>query len=138
MPTIRGDFGRTVGAMSTTERPKIAQLGEDLAASHLERRGYAIVARNARTRFGEIDVIATRPGELVFVEVKARRVAGGAGTALDAIDYRKVRQVRRLAAAWLAETPERPRADELRFDVIAVTLDRAGRLLGLDHLEGAF
>lgn len=124
--------------MTTTERPQIAQLGEDLAAEHLERRGYAIVARNARTRFGEIDVIAARPGELVFVEVKARRVAGGAGTALDAIDYRKVRQVRRLAAAWLAETPERPRADELRFDVIAVTLDRAGRLLALDHLEGAF
>ena len=64
--------------------------------------------------------------------------SGGAGTALDAIDHRKIKQVRRLAAAWLAETPDRPRADELRFDVIAVTLDRAGRLLALDHLEGAF
>lgn len=138
MRPICGVRGRTVAVMSSTERPTIARLGEDLAAGHLERRGYAIVARNARTRFGEIDIIATRPGELVFVEVKARRVAGGAGTALDAIDYRKVRQVRRLAAAWLAETPERPRADELRFDVIAVTLDRAARLLALDHLEGAF
>jgi putative endonuclease len=124
--------------MTSTQRPVLAREGEDLAAAHLERRGYRIVARNARTRFGEIDVIATRPGELVFVEVKTRRVAGGAGTALDAIDYRKIRQVRRLAAAWLAETPDRPRAEELRFDVIAVTLDRAGRLLALDHLEGAF
>lgn len=124
--------------MTTTERPQIAQLGEDLAATHLERRGYRILARNARTRFGEIDIIAARPGELVFVEVKTRRVAGGAGTALDAIDHRKVRQVRRLAAAWLAEAPERVYAEDLRFDVIAVTLDRAGRLLSLDHLEAAF
>jgi putative endonuclease len=124
--------------MHSTERPRIAREGEDLAAAHLERRGYTVVARNARTRFGEIDVIAGRPGELVFVEVKTRRVAGGAGTALDAIDHRKIRQVRKLAAAWLAETPDRPRAEELRFDVIGVTLDRAGRLLSLDHLEGAF
>lgn len=124
--------------MTSTERPQLARNGEDLAAAHLERRGYAIVARNARTRFGEIDVIAARPGELVFVEVKTRRISGGAGTALDAIDYRKTRQVRRLAAAWLCETPNRPRAEELRFDVVAVTLDRGGRLLELDHLEGAF
>jgi putative endonuclease len=124
--------------MHSTDRPTIARQGEDLAAAHLERRGYTIVARNARTRFGEIDVIASRRDELVFVEVKTRRVAGGAGTALDAIDYRKVRQVRRLAAAWLAETSGRPRAEELRFDVVAVTLDRAGRLMALDHLEGAF
>lgn len=124
--------------MTTAERPTIGHQGEDLAAAHLERRGYSIVARNARTRFGEIDVIATRTGELVFVEVKTRRVSGGAGTALDAIDYRKVRQVRKLAAAWLNDTPDHPRAEELRFDVIAVTLDRSGRLLELDHLEGAF
>lgn len=124
--------------MTTSARPATARLGEDLAATHLQRRGYAIVARNARTRFGEIDVIAARRGELVFVEVKTRRVSGGAGTALDAVDYRKIRQVRRLAAAWLAETPQRPRAEELRFDVIGVTLDRGGNLLALDHLEGAF
>ncbi|MFT4035649.1 MAG: YraN family protein [Patulibacter sp.] len=124
---------------SPIDRPTLARSGEDLAATHLQRRGYAIVERNARTRFGEIDVIACRPGELVFVEVKTRRVAGGAGTALDAVDHRKTRQVRRLAAAWLSETPSRPRGlAELRFDVIAVTLDRAGRLLCLDHLEGAF
>lgn len=124
--------------MTTTKRPEIAQLGEDLSAAHLVRRGYEIVARNARTRYGEIDIIAARTGELVFVEVKTRRVAGGAGTALDAIDHRKIRQVRRLAAAWLSDVTDRPRAQDLRFDVIAVTLDRRGELLALDHLEGAF
>ncbi|MBO9534214.1 MAG: YraN family protein [Solirubrobacteraceae bacterium] len=124
--------------MTTTQRPALASHGEDLAAAHLERRGYSIIARNARTRFGEIDVIAHRRGELVFVEVKTRRISGGAGTALDAIDHRKVRQVRKLAAAWLTDTSDYPREEELRFDVIGVTLDRAGRLLALDHLEGAF
>lgn len=109
-----------------------------MAAEHLERRGYELVAQNARTRFGEIDLIARTEHTLVFVEVKTRRISGSAGTALDAFSRQKVRQVRRLAAAWLAETPARPRAEELRFDAIAVTLDRSGRLLALDHLEGAF
>lgn len=124
--------------MTQTDRPSLARTGEDLAAEHLARRGYEVVARNARTRYGEIDVIAHRPGLLVFVEVKTRRRDGGAGSALEAIDRRKTVRVRRLAAAWLAETPGRPRAEDLRFDVIAVTTDASGRLLELDHLEGAF
>lgn len=124
--------------MTASARPTIAADGERLAAEHLIRRGYEIVARNARTRFGEIDLIARRPGTLIFVEVKTRRISGNAGTALDAFSSQKVRQVRRLAAAWLAETPSRPRAEELRFDAVAVTLDRGGQLLSLDHLEGAF
>jgi hypothetical protein len=43
-----------------------------------------------------------------------------------------------MAAAWLAETADRPRAAELRFDAIGVTFDARGRLAALDHLEGAF
>ncbi len=124
--------------MTAPSRPTLAADGERLAAEHLERLGYALVARNARTRFGEIDLIAHAGDTLVFVEVKTRRISGSAGTALDAFSRQKVRQVRRLAAAWLAEAPSRPRAEELRFDAIAVTLDRGGRLLALDHLEAAF
>jgi putative endonuclease len=46
--------------------------------------------------------------------------------------------VRRIAAAWLAEVTERPRAAELRFDAIGVTVDAGGALLRLDHVEAAF
>lgn len=124
--------------MPPDHRTALATCGELLAAEHLRRRGYDVVALNARTRWGEIDVIAHGKGALVFVEVKTRRAGGNAGTALEAIDRRKVRQVRKLAASWLSDTPGRPRAEELRFDAIGVTVGASGELVALDHLEGAF
>jgi len=124
--------------MATDLRQHLGRVGERLAVAHLERLGYRIVAHNHRTRFGELDIIASDDTWLVFVEVKARRVSGNAGSALEAISPHKQRQVRSMAAAWLAETTDRPRSRELRFDVIAVTVDRHGRLVALDHVEAAF
>jgi putative endonuclease len=124
--------------MPSDTRQALGQIGEDLAAAHFERLGYEVVARNHRTRFGEIDLIACDERALVFCEVKARRTGGRAGGAAEAVSEAKQRQVRRMAAAWLAETIERPRRDDLRFDAVAVTVDGQGRLIALDHLEGAF
>lgn len=126
--------------MATAEDPRqtLGRAGEQQALEHLVRRGYALVKRNHRTRFGEIDLIVCNGRALVFVEVKARRASARAGTPFDAIPATKQSQVRRMAAAWLAETPDRPRVPELRFDAIGVTVDGAGRLLALDHLEGCF
>jgi putative endonuclease len=127
----------TVTAMSTDLRHRLGRAGEDLALAHLERRGYALVARNHRTRFGELDLIVHDDTTIVFVEVKARRV-DAATPPLQSIPPSKQRQVRRMAAAWLVESTGRPRARELRFDVIGVTVDRNGELVRLDHLEAAF
>jgi putative endonuclease len=116
-------------------RHHLGRVGERLAAEHLERLGFAIVARNHRTRFGEIDLIACDGRVLVFCEVKTRR---GRGEPWDALHGAKRAQVRRMARAYLAESPDRPRAPELRFDAIGVGIDARGRLTRLDHLEGAF
>jgi putative endonuclease len=124
--------------MPTDPRHHLGRLGERLAAEHLERRGYEIVARNHRTRFGELDLVVCDRRTLVFCEVKTRRAQGGAGTSIEAVPSSKQRQVRRMAAAFLLEAGRRPHRDELRFDVVAVTIDARGRLAGLDHLEGAF
>ncbi len=118
-------------------RQHLGRMGEHIALEHLERLGYRLVARNHRTRFGEIDLIVCDDATLVFVEVKARR-AGAVAGALESVPPRKQRQVRRMAAAWLVEAVERPRSRDLRFDVVAVTVDHNGTLVGLDHLEGAF
>ena len=75
---------------------------------------------------------------LAFCEVKSRRAGGAAGSAWEALSSGKRAQVRRIAARWLHERTDRPRAAALRFDAIAITFDRAGRLLSLEHLEGAF
>ena len=121
--------------MTTDQRHLLGRAAERLAATHLERLGYAIVARNHRTRFGEIDLVAADGDTLVFVEVKARR---GSGRPWDSLHDRKQQQVRRMAAAYLAEVEDRPRGRGLRFDAIGVTVDATGRLVSLDHLEGAF
>jgi putative endonuclease len=75
-------------------------------------------------------------GTLVFCEVKTRRA--GPGSPFDNLHDAKRSQVRRMAAAWLSETQDRPRSAELRFDAIGIVLDAAGRLVRLDHLEAAF
>jgi putative endonuclease len=124
--------------MSNDLRHRLGHQGEDLAAEHLERRGLRLLARNHRTRFGELDLIAydEQSGVLVFAEVKTRRA--GSGHPWDALDEVKCRQVRRMAAAWLHDTPDRPTGADLRFDAIGVVIDARGRLVRLDHLEAAF
>jgi putative endonuclease len=121
--------------MSSDPRHRLGRIGERLAAEHLERLGYEIVARNHRTRYGEIDLVVTDARTLVIVEVKTRR---GRGSPWDALDERKRRQVRRMGFAYLAEVTGRPKRRDLRFDAIGITVDAAGRLAALDHLEGAF
>ena len=118
------------------------ELGERIAEEHLEQRGYSIVARNFRTRYGELDLIAADDRSLVFCEVKTRVAGsrGGPDGPLDGIGPRKRLRLRRIALQWLVQTPatERPHREELRFDAIGVMLTPAGALLALEHLEDAF
>ena len=124
--------------MSADPRQHLGRTGEDLALAHLERLGFELVARNHRTRWGEIDLIVHDGSTLVFVEVKTRRASGSGRGPWEALHERKRAQVRRMAAAYLADVQDRPRAIELRFDAIGVVIDARGRLVRLDHLEGAF
>ncbi|MCW3062894.1 MAG: YraN family protein [Solirubrobacterales bacterium] len=121
---------------ASDHRGALGRRGEDLAVAHLERLGYAVIARNHRTRYGEIDVIASDGRTLVFAEVKTRR--GASRSPLESVREGKQGQVRRMASAWLAEDHDRPRTRELRFDAIGVALDTRGRLVALEHVEGAF
>jgi putative endonuclease len=122
--------------VTTDQRHALGRLGEELAAHHLERLGHQVVARRHRTRFGELDLVVSDGETLVFVEVKTRRA--GPTSPYDALDEAKRAQVRRMAAAYLHDERERPFFTTLRFDAIAVTVDGAGRLVALQHLEGAF
>ncbi len=122
-----------------TERTKeLGRRGEDLAAAHFSRLGYRVLARNHRTRFGELDLVLAdeADGTIVFCEVKSRRL--GSGDWRDSLHDAKRAQVRTMAAAWLAEVTNRPFGAELRFDAVGVTLDDRGMLVRLDHLEAAF
>ena len=124
----------------TVARQKTGRIAEDLIARRLAAAGWEIVERNARTRHGELDLVALDGRALVFVEVKAGRegAASGPERPVLAVDRRKQRRVRRLATAWMAEGRRLPRYDEIRFDAIGVTLDRANRAVDIEHLKGAF
>jgi putative endonuclease len=125
--------------VTSDPRPGIGALGEQLAAEHLIRRGFQIVERNYRTRWGELGIVAFNGRTLAFCEVKTRRASGtGAPSPLDGVRSLKRAQVRKMAGRWLIDRTDRPRADRLRFDAIGVIVDPAGRLLSLEHLEGAF
>ena len=124
--------------MTTDTRRRLGQAGEQLALEHLERLGYELVARNHRTRLGELDLVVFDGKALVFVEVKTRRASAATGQPWQALHTAKQRQVRAMAAAFLRDVVDRPRATAVRFDAVGVTVDARGRLLALDHLEGAF
>jgi putative endonuclease len=135
------------GAGTDHEDPRraLGRLGEELAAAHLERLGFAALARNVRTRHGEIDLIVFDGRTLAFVEVKTRR-APSAGRRLAPgarplawLRPRQQARIRRLACAWLSDSRHtRPRAGTIRFDAIGVSVDRRGRLVALEHVEGAW
>lgn len=102
----------------TLARQSLGRRGEDLACRELRRRGYAILARRFRTRFGEIDIVADDGGTLVFVEVKTRRntAFGGATAAVNAAKQRRLVNMARSYLLGLAG-----RAPPCRFDVVGVT-----------------
>jgi putative endonuclease len=127
----------------TAARRRLGGAAEKLVAGRLEGGGWRVLARNVRPAGvrGELDLIALDGQTLVFVEVKARRAGCAAGpeTPALAVGPRKQAKVRALAAAWLRERGyEVPRHRELRFDVVGVRLDAAGRVVEYEHLRAAF
>ncbi len=99
------------------DRQSLGKAGEDLACRELERRGYAVLARRYRTRFGEIDIVADDHGVVVFVEVKAR-TSKRYGAAAEAVSFQKRRRIGAMALDYLAWTGGLDR--RCRFDVVAI------------------
>jgi putative endonuclease len=124
----------------TAARQRIGRRAEELVARRLAASGWAIVERNARTRHGELDIVAVDGSALVFVEVKAGRAGASFGPERPAlaVDRAKRLRIRRLATAWMAARRDRPRYAEIRFDVVGVTFAGDGRVAAYEHLEGAF
>lgn len=115
-------------------RRRLGELGERLAAAHLEAKGYRMVDRNYRRREGEIDLVAEGGGALVFVEVRTR-MGGEAGEAAGSITPAKAARLITVAEAYCQERPRR--LVDCRIDVVAVELSPDGRLRKIEHIENA-
>ena len=119
----------------TDARKKLGAWGESVAATHLEANGYRIIARNWRSRIGEIDIVAQHGEALAFVEVKTRR-GRSHGTPEDAITSRKARKLLQTVQSYLSENDCHEDLD-FSIDVVAVELDRSGKVLRVEHLVNA-
>ncbi len=100
------------------DRISLGQTSEELAATAMHNRGYRIIERNHRDHGGEIDIVARRGGEMVFVEVRSRRGSSG-DEAADSIADRKRVRVRGVAQRYLDVRPID--YEEVRFFVITVS-----------------
>lgn len=98
-------------------RQSLGRAGEELALAFLCAQGWRLVARNVRSRYGEVDLVGQEGEELVFVEVKAR-ASLRCGTPEEALTERKRRRLWQTAASFLAGSPRM----KVRFDLVAVRL----------------
>jgi putative endonuclease len=113
----------------------LGQRGEAAAARYLWFRGYKILARGNRLSPGELDLVATDHGTIVFVEVKTRQ-SHHTGHPAEAVDANKQRRLTRLAVTFqkrhgLLEHPA-------RFDVIAITWPQGKWRPTIEHIKNAF
>ena len=122
-----------------TARQSLGRQGEEIAARYLQGLGYELIARNWRTRAGELDIVA-RDGEwLVFVEVRTRRASGRGvapylGTPEESVTARKQLRLVAMSEAYLFELPW---AGAWRIDVIGLELRHDGTIARLSHLRDA-
>jgi putative endonuclease len=106
--------------MPADGRQSLGKIGENLACDELARRGYEILERRYRTRYGEIDIVARSGRSLVFVEVKARegREFGGGEAAVTVC---KQQRIVRMAIDFLAR--RRLQDQPCRFDVVTIDFE---------------
>ena len=103
--------------MSTNRRSQGNQF-EKLAANYLVEKGLTIIETNFYSKMGEVDIICKDNEYLCFVEVKYRKNAS-AGSALEAVNFNKMRKICRAADYYLMTHPKFANSS-IRFDVIAI------------------
>ena len=120
--------------MSSTK--ELGNLAENLAARHLEEKGYEIVDKNYRKPWGEIDIIAKTGETYVFVEVKANRADFGVDFSPEVrVDWRKRQKIAKTGFFWL-ENELRNTDVEWRIDVVSITFDELNKKAKISHYKG--
>lgn len=113
----------------------VGKEGEEIAAKFLLDKGYKILERNYYTRFGEIDLIASKNNILAFVEVKLKH-GDDFGTPEEMIGNFKLSQVQRMAEFYLLDKPERTKKYETySIDAVCIMMSEDGEVKRINHYE---
>ena len=115
-------------------RKRLGNVGEEIAARELTRRGYAVRERNWRCPEGELDMVAVQGETLVFVEVRTRR-GDRFGTPEESITLAK--RAHLIAAAQAYLLAHSLQDHDWRIDVVAVEMSAQGQLQRVDVIENA-
>jgi putative endonuclease len=117
----------------TAKTQEVGEAGERVAEARLTQRGWRILDRRFRNGHRDLDLVAEREGLVAFVEVKAR-TGREFGQPVEAVNWRKQRELARSASVWIARFGMREQT--FRFDVIGVLMD--GERVRVQHVENAF
>ncbi len=109
--------------------------GEDLAVEHLKANGYRVLARNVKSKFGEIDCLAQQGETLCFVEIKARS-STSFGWPEESVTRQKQWRLIRLANWYLQS--KRLESQPIRFDVVSILCNPDGSLARARIIPNAF
>jgi putative endonuclease len=120
-------------AFMTAASQVLGEEGERIAEAWLAQRGWRILDRRFRSGHRDLDLVAEREGVVAFVEVKARR-GKSFGHPVEAVNWRKQRELTRSAAVWIARYGSEKQM--FRFDVVGVLMDESG--IRVRHVENAF
>lgn len=115
------------------DKVSLGKTGEKLAVTYLKSKGFKILEKNLRTRFGELDIIANDHGTLVFIEVKTR-TSSVFGSPIQGINERKKSRLKNLALRYIAE--KGLLEQEVRFDVLGIL--QTGKQIQIEHIPNAF
>lgn len=111
------------------------KIGETIAADYLVRKDFKIIEKNFRTKFGEIDLIATKGGRLCFVEVKLK-IGEDFGSPEEMIDERKLKKVLKMAQLFLQNNPSLIKAYPLhQIDAVCMVLNEDRSVKRISHYE---
>src|SRR6185436_5920616 len=110
---------------------RIGKWGEDAVAAYLAERGYEIIVRNARTPYGEIDIVAKQDDITIFVEVKSR-TSNKMGLPEESVNLRKQTHMLACAEHYAAENE----IDHWQIDVISIE-EKPMSTLKITHFDNA-
>ncbi|MFA7543248.1 MAG: YraN family protein [Candidatus Cloacimonadaceae bacterium] len=122
--------------MKKLSKTELARAGENLAAEHLERKGYSTIIRNFRTKTGEIDLIVEKDQQLIFVEVKTRSYHS-ITSAVENIHYQKIKRISLTALQYINQNPQYSKYNT-RFDAVILLYNPQEESFKITHFEDAF
>jgi len=114
---------------------EVGKKGEEVAAKFLQEKGYKILERNYSTKFGEIDLIASKNNILSFVEVKLKQ-SEDFGTPEEMIGRGKLARVQHMAEFYLLENPKIAKTCEIySIDAVCMVANENGEVERINHYE---